>query len=542
MSPPVLSGRGLGWEAPTGRVILEDVDVEVPQGRTGLVGRNGAGKTVLLRLLAGELTPTRGQVVRQGTLAWLPQGRGLAPTGTVADGLGIADKLAALAQLDAGTYSDALLRQVGDDWDLAAQSRALLERLGLAWLSLDTPSETLSGGEQTRVALAACLLARPDFLLLDEPTNHLDQAARGRLYEVLTDWRGGLVVVSHDRGLLRCMDGIQELGPLGIRVYGVGYDAYQAQRETERRAAVRTHEAAQLAHKRAGQRTREQAERQARKNAAGKRARGTGSQPKILLNKWKEQAETTSAKGARNAEAALEATAQRVQDTQAEARQARGVVLTLPATRVATGQRVVEASDAGWVSPDGRFGLEGVDVDLRGPVRVALIGPNGSGKTTLVRLLQGGLVPTTGVVQRGPLRWATLDQHATGLDPELTLLQAARAAAPGVPQADVRWMLDRFLFTRHDVDRPVRVLSGGERMRAVLASLLVGDQAPQVLVLDEPTNNLDLDTLGRLVQALKAYEGALIVISHDLDFLAEVGVGQRLQLVRQGDRATVVAE
>jgi len=202
VSEPVLGGRDLAWEAPGGRVILDGIDVEIPLGRTGLVGRNGVGKTVLLRLLAGALTPTRGTVTRVGTLAWLPQGRGLDPRGTVADGLGVAAKLRALQALDSGTYDDALLQEVGDDWDLAERTRALLDRLGLAQLALDTPSATLSGGEQTRVALAACLLARPDHLLLDEPTNNLDLDTLARLVEALRGYEGALVVISHDPDFL----------------------------------------------------------------------------------------------------------------------------------------------------------------------------------------------------------------------------------------------------------------------------------------------------------------------------------------------------
>jgi ATPase subunit of ABC transporter with duplicated ATPase domains len=531
---PRLAAVGVGFTLPDGRPILDQVDLEVPAGRLGLVGRNGAGKSTLLRLLTGALRPTRGTIIREGRIAVLRQSTARSEDRTVAHLLGIAPTLAALRKLEKGEYSDALLATIGEGWDVEARAAALLDRLGLAHLDLDRPVAALSGGEARRLEVGRCMLEEPDVLLLDEPTNHLDIAARERLTAVLAGWDRGLVVVSHDRQLLEAMDHIAELRDGRAHLYGGSYSHYRECRDAEEAAAQRALARAETELDQARRRSRELAERQARRSARGARSRDTGSQPKMVLNKWKASSERTSARAAQQGAAAVAAREGALRAAQDRVSDGGSVRLDLSGTTVPSNKTVIEAHDLSWESPDGSFALGPLELVVQGPERIGIVGANGSGKSTLLQLLLGTREPTTGTVHRASLRWALLDQHARMLDPENSLLENLQGLCPQLPVSEARWWLDRFLFSRFEVDKPAGVLSGGERVRAALACLLAGPTPPQVLVLDEPTNDLDLDTLATVAEALEGYAGALLVVTHDPAFLDDIGADRRLRLVRDG--------
>lgn len=285
----------LAYTSADGRVLFQDVTLSFGRERTGLVGPNGSGKTTLVRLLAGELTPWSGRVRHMGAVAMLPQDFRPPAEAPLAAVLRIEERLAALGRMDAGTATPADFEAICDDWDLPERVAGVLSRFGLGHLPLDRPVGAVSGGEATRVALAGFRLGRPDFLLLDEPTNHLDVASREALYEFVEGWTGGLLCVSHDRALLRRMDRIVELSSLGVRVYGGNYDVYRARRDADDAAASRELRSARAALRKAERAARELRERQAHREAQGRRARARANMPKILLNGRKARAQSTSA-------------------------------------------------------------------------------------------------------------------------------------------------------------------------------------------------------------------------------------------------------
>jgi len=539
MSDAQLRVSELSFHWPDGTPVLDALSFVLGRSRTGLVAPNGAGKSTLLKLLAGELVPSAGHIEVQGTLAYLPQHVALERQATVAQALGIAERLRALEAILAGSANEADFDCVGGGWDLRERAAATLARLGLGEVPLDRPLASFSGGEAMWIALAAKLLQRPDVLLLDEPSNHLDRDARRRLHALLAEWPGCLLVASHDRELLAGMDQIAELRPSSLQLYGGGWDFYRDAAQTAQAAAeqrVRQLRGDVRRQRRDRQQAHERAERR-----AGNAARGLADAglPRIVAGNRERAAQVAAGK-------ADDVHAQRLGQAQAQLREAAqaldetaAVDFDLPATRV-PGDRVLFHGQGLQVRQGGRalFPPPGLSLTLRGPVRIALEGANGAGKTTLLQLLAGERQPEAGEVRRAPVRVAWLTQHLDLLDPARTVAGNLAAFAPALPASARAQLLARLQFRGARQALPVRALSGGERLRATLACVLHAEPAPQLLLLDEPTNNLDLAAITQLEQALQAYQGALVVVSHDREFLQALGLTRRLQLA--GGRLTEV--
>ncbi|WP_296169608.1 ABC-F family ATP-binding cassette domain-containing protein [uncultured Brevundimonas sp.] len=510
---------------PDGHTLFDNLSLALGRERTGLVGRNGVGKTTLLRLVVGLDDPVEGQVVRAGRVGWLPQGAAHSSE-TVAETLGVAEPLAVLNRVLEGCgMADDLDKA---NWDLEARIDEALAQVGLTGLDMDRCAETLSGGEQTRLRLAARLLDAPDLLALDEPTNHLDAEGRRLIGGVLERWSGGVLVVSHDRELLRRMDRIVELSSLGQRVYGGNYDLYAERKAAERAAAVQTLETATRDMDRAAREGRQALERKARRDRAGKVARAASSDPKILLDARAERAERSGGR----LELLVERQVSEANAARAEAEQAvervRELAISLPSSGLASDRTVAVLEDVAWQSPEGAPVPDGLSLRITGPERLAITGPNGAGKTTVLKMLAGAILPTRGSVSRA-VRTAWLDQDMALLRPDETVLDAWMRLNPVASRNEAHAALARFLFRNVAAQKRVDVLSGGERLRAALACV-IGLQPPQLLILDEPTNHLDLDSIRAVEAALICYDGALVVASHDTDFLEAMGITRTLDL------------
>jgi len=514
-------------KTPDGRSLFENLTLAFGAERTGLVGRNGVGKTSLLRLIAGDAVPADGAVSVRGAVAVLRQSLAPPPGATVAAVIGLARPLATLARIAEGLGSADDLAEA--DWTLEARLEAALADVGLPGLDPARPAASLSGGQLTRAALAGLLAQAPDLLLLDEPTNNLDADGRALIADVLGGWRGGAVVVSHDRALLRRMDRIVELTSLGVKVYGGDYDLYAERRAAEEAAAVRDLAEAQRGVARAAREAQGAAEKKARRDGAGRRFAAKGSEPRILLSAMAERAENSGGRETALAERAKAQAAAQLGEAEAKVERLRRLAFDLPPSGLAAGRTVLAFEDAGFAYPAGAPVVAGLSFRLVGPERVALAGPNGVGKTTVIRLAAGELQPTVGVVRAG-VRPALLDQQTAILRAEETLLEAWLRLNPGATRNDAHAALARFLFRNRDAEKRVAALSGGERLRAGLACVLSGEAPPQLLILDEPTNHLDLDSIGAVEAALRGYDGALLVVSHDRDFLGAIGIERDVRL------------
>ena len=566
---------------PDGTVALSDVSGAFGGGRTGLVGRNGSGKSTLLKLIAGALVPASGSISTAGRVDLLPQQLTLDTGRRVADLLGIAPVLDAVRAIERGDVDERHFDTVGDDWDVEARATAALAEVGLPDGALDRRVGELSGGEAVLAALVGVRLRGAEIALLDEPTNNLDRDARARVHELVRTWRGTLIVVSHDVALLEELDDTAELYEHELSVFGGPYSAWKAWLDTEQAAAVQAETAARQLLRRE-KRDRQQVESAiAMRNAHGKKLAAKKAAPKIVLGAMKRSAEVTAGKLRVEANEKVEAARAAVDTAGRRVRDDDTVHIDLPHPGVGTGRRIATIGDRerSWT--------------IQGPERVALVGPNGAGKTTLLERLVAsagardvpysvsvdaarvegadtagtagdaaspGLNSERGVAatavpfsgeegadpaEAGPdaasfrssvraeahtERIGYLSQRVDGLDEAASVLANVRAGAPGVGDVELRNRLARFLIRGDTVLRPVSALSGGERFRVALARLLLADPAPHLVVLDEPTNNLDLDTVDQLVDAVSGYRGAVLVVSHDDAFLQRIGPDLTLEL------------
>lgn len=518
MSPSVvLTNLGFSW--PDGSVALSGITAAFGPGRTGLVGANGSGKSTLLRLIAGHLKPAEGSIVTSGDVAYLPQTLTLATDATVADLLGISAAVAALRAIESGDTAEAHFDTVGEDWDIETRARAALDDLGLQAFALDRRVGDVSGGEAMLLAVTGLRLRRAEVTLLDEPTNNLDRDARAALQEGLAGWPGALMIVSHDVGLLDQMDNTAELYANSLTVFGGPYTAWRDQLAAEQAAAAQAARTAEQAVK-VEQRQRVEAEvKLARRNRAAKKAYAEKRVPKIVANGRKMAAQVSAGRLRGNHDDRIEAAQQAAEEAGARVREDEHIRVDLPDPGVPRSRVLAELP--GPADP----------VILQGPERVALIGPNGAGKTTFLEALLGSEALKTD-------RVGYLPQRMDGLDDDVSVLDTVAAAAPGAGPERIRGQLARFLLRGDTVYRTVGTLSGGERFRVALARLLLAEPPPQLVILDEPTNNLDLTSVEQVVDALRGYRGALLVVSHDDGFLRRLDLDRTLTMAGPG----VVAE
>ncbi|KQY58588.1 ABC transporter [Aeromicrobium sp. Root495] len=510
----------LHFSWPDGSDVLDDVSLDLGPGVHGLVGANGSGKSTLLRLLIGELQATGGSVDVVGVLAHLPQDPLLGSERTVADALGISTVRSALRAVEQGSTEPSDYDTVGDDWAVEDRAAVQLAGLGLGHLGLDRPLDAVSGGELVLLALAGRLLRRPDVLLLDEPTNNLDGPARERVLTALRSFGGTAVVASHDRVLLERVDDVLEVRDRKVRRFAGPYSAYEATVGLEQEAAERVVRDAQADVRKQKRELADTQVKLARRARTGARAEREKRVPKIIAHGRRMQAEVSAGRLRNEHEDKAREAQGRLDDAESAVRDDREIRLELPRTRVPAGRDVLVTH--GLVLD--RTGRR-VDLHVRGPERIGVVGRNGSGKTTLLETLVGRLAPASGSAGLS-VPCGYLPQRADLLDPTLDVVENVRRHAPETSVHEVRAQLARLLFRGDAPLRPAGTLSGGERLRANLACLLLGDV--QLLVLDEPTNNLDLVSVGHLAQALQSFEGALLVVSHDEHFLDDLRLDRRL--------------
>lgn len=499
---------------PTGDTLFGPLNLTLEPSLCALVGRNGSGKTRLLRLLAGLDEPASGHIERFGSHAWVAQQHVISPQTTLAELLGYDAIFAARKRIDSGDYQPDDLELLDGRWDVAERLSEAFINAQLPPFDPDKPAGELSGGERIRALLCGAFTAEADFMLLDEPTNHLDRQGRAWFFDQLHRFQGGVLVASHDRELLEQVPRILELSASGLRSYGGNYADYQTQRDAEQQAARAALEHAATERKRTRVRMQKEHDDSQRRSAKTLRTVDTLNIASFERVKYKGAAKERIGSWKKQHSEQNEALNAAVNKARERVEEDNPVMFTLPGSQIPEGKQVLVLEDL--VLP--HVPVPPLNLRMDGPMRVALKGPNGCGKSTLLKTLLGEIAPRSGTC-RVSVSCGYLDQHLSRLDLSQSVMTHLNLSHTPLEEGGLRTRLAQLQLGADKVTLPLAELSGGERLKAALACVLWRAEATQLLLLDEPTNHLDLASVQAIEAALAGFPGALLVVSHDEAFL-----------------------
>ncbi len=522
----------LAYLHPDKEILFSDISLSIQkQQKVALVGNNGSGKSTLLKIIAGELQPSGGQLKLDTRPYYIPQILGQYNHFTIAHALGVADKLQALQHILNGDVSEDNMAALEDDWTIEERTKEALAYWQLSGLEPDQLVGSLSGGQKTKLFLAGISIHRPDCILMDEPGNHLDRESRELLYNFIRDTNATLLIVSHDRTLLNLLDTTCELSKKGIAIYGGNYDFYTAQKQVALEALHQDLQNKEKSLRKAKEKERETMERRQKQDAKGRQKQEKAGTARIMMNTLRNNAEKSTAKTKATHAGKIEGIAKDLQELRSELPDVDKIKLGFDDSGLHQGKILFTATGINFHYNNRLLWKENIDLEIRSGERISLQGSNGSGKTTLIKIISGELEPSTGSVYRSNNRIACIDQDYSLISHQLKVYeQAQQFNNAGLQEHEVKIRLNRFLFGREDWDKSCSALSGGERMRLALCCLTLSQEAPDILVMDEPTNNLDIRNTDILLNAVKDYRGTLILVSHDAYFSAEVGTGKIIRL------------
>ena len=499
--------------------------------KIALTGKNGSGKSTLLKIIAGELSLSSGQIMAEAKPYYVPQVFGQYNHLTIVQALRIENKLKALQEILKGNVTEANYASLDDDWTIEDRCSDALEYWQLTDLHLSQKMETLSGGQKMKVFLAGISIHEPQFVLLDEPGNHLDLSGRQLLYDFIQSAKNTLMVVSHDRKLLNLFNTVCELSKRGITVYGGNYDFYTEQKQLENNALNQDLQSTEKALRKAREKERETLERQQKLNARGKKKQEKAGVARIMMNTLKNSAENSTSKMKSVHAEKIDGISRELQDLRSALPEIDKMKFGFDDSDLHKGKILFTAESINFSYSTRPLWTENLVCQITSGERIALKGNNGSGKTTLINLVLGNLEPKTGTVYRAISKPVYIDQDYSLIDNKVTVYeQAQRFNTRALQQHEIKILLTRFLFTKDDWDKSCSTLSGGEKMRLMLCCLSVSNQSPDMIILDEPTNNLDIQNIEILTKAINEYQGTLIVVSHDETFLEQANIKCIIQL------------
>ena len=557
-----ISIQQISYIHPDKEVLFSDLNFAISKGqKLGLVGNNGCGKSTLMQIIAGQLSPSSGVIVRPDDLYYIPQHFGQYNSLTIAQALHIDSKQKALHAILEGDASTENFTLLDDDWNIEERSIAALDSWGIGQFPLSYPLHLLSGGEKTRVFLAGMDIHTPSVILMDEPTNHLDSSGRQRLYDWVEKWRSTLLVVSHDRTLLNLLPEICELEKHQITYYGGNYEFYKEQKALMQEALQQRIEEKEKALRAARKVARETAERRDKQNVRGEKANIKKGVPRIVLNALQGKSEKSTSK----LNGVHQEKAEKLTD---ERNQLRGSLSPTAALKtdfnsssLHNGKTLVTAKNINFgyypnqndndsqnendnPSENNTFDSSNsnnlpaqllwqapISFQLKSGDRLRIEGTNGSGKTTLLKIITGQLEPQEGTLTRADFSYVYLNQEYSIIDDRNSILEQAYAFnSRNLPEHKIKIILNRYLFPASEWDKSCRKLSGGEKMRLAFCCLMISNNTPDMFILDEPTNNLDIQSIEIITATIKNYAGTVIAISHDNYFIREIGIDQRIVL------------
>jgi len=524
--------QNISYTHPNKEVLFNNLNLTVnKQEKTALIGNNGAGKSTLLKIIAKEVQPSSGQLIVDAEPYFVPQIFGQFNHLTIAQALRIEDKLNALTEILNGNATEENFNALNDDWTIEDRCKEALDYWQLHNLDLSQKMESLSGGQKTKVFLAGISIHQPELILLDEPSNHLDVLGRQLLYDFIQSTKSTLIVVSHDRKLLNLLDSVCELSAQGIKAYGGNYDFYSEQKQIENSALNQDIQSKEKALRKAKEKERETLERQQKLDSRGKGKQEKSGVSRIMMNTLRNNAENSTSK-------MKSVHAEKIGGISQELQELRSVLPNLDKMKFGFSTSALHKGKILFTATDVNFSYDlkllwkdNLNFQITSGERIALKGQNGSGKTTLIQLILGNLKPQTGTIYKAESKSIYIDQDYSLLDNKWTVYeQAQQFNTSGLQEHDIKIRLNRFLFTKEYWDKFCGTLSGGERMRLLLCCLTINPQSPDIIILDEPTNNLDIQNVEILTSAINEYQGTLIVISHDTTFLEQMDIERTIEL------------
>ncbi|PSL18571.1 ABC-F family ATP-binding cassette domain-containing protein [Chitinophaga ginsengisoli] len=517
--------RSLSYIHPDNAELFQDLNLILNDGdKAALVGINGAGKSTLLRIISGKLQPTAGEIISAEQPWYVPQHLGDYDTWSVARALGAEAKLKALQAILAGDTDLQHFTVLEDNWDIENKVKQALEKWGLIHLHESRLLGSLSGGQKTRVFLAAMEMNSPALILLDEPSNHLDRRTRMKLYHMIMQSKSTMLIVSHDRSLLNLMNKILELNEKGIEVFGGNFDFYQSKKMEKVHALHASLNAQSKALRESEKKAKDMGGLRAQQELKGRSVGLSNSIPRIIAGGLKNKAERSTARMLNAHEEKIASLRHIIEATKAQIEEYELLKFNIKAPERTPGELLIEMVDVNFKYNENTL-WHNLNFQIKSGERVQIEGDNGSGKTTLLKMITRELQPFTGSYNSTGFSYFYLDQDYSAIDPTLSIYQQIESYNKyGLEEGELKQLLISSQFNPEYFDRKCAGLSGGEKMKLSLSCMLISNQAPDVLILDEPTNNLDVQSLGVLTFAVKNFEGTLLVISHDEYFINEIGI------------------
>lgn len=524
--------QNISYTHPNKDLLFSNISLTVNNhNKIALIGNNGTGKSTLLKIIAGELQSSAGQISIHAEPYYVPQIFGQFNGLTIAQALRVDNKLNALKGILAGNTSEENFLELNNDWTIEDRCNEALNYWQITGTDLQQKMETLSGGQKTKVFLAGISIHQPELLLLDEPGNHLDMPGRQLLYDFIRSTKSTLIVVSHDRKLLNLFNTVCELGKHGIKTYGGNYRFYTEQKQIESNALNLDIQNKEKALRKAKEKEQQTLERQQKLDNRGKRKQEKAGVARIMMNTLRNNAENSTSKLKNVHTEKTGSILQELQELRSSLPGIDKMKFGFDNSVLHRGRTLFRVAGINFGYTSGFLWKEDLSFRITSGERIAVKGINGSGKTTLVKLISGNIEPQTGSVFRAGSKPVYIDQDYSLIDNKLSVYeQAQQFNTPALPEHEIKTRLTRFLFTREDWDKPCGVLSGGERMRLMICCLSINSQSPDIIILDEPTNNLDIQNTEILTAAINEYQGTLIVISHDETFLEQINISRQIEL------------
>jgi len=524
--------QNISYIHPNKDLLFDNINLAVNNhDKIALIGNNGSGKSTLLKIIASELQLSGGQLSVDTKPYYVPQIFGQYNHLTVAQALRIENKVNALKEILNGNVTEENYTFLDDDWTIEDRCNNALDYWQLKDLDLSKKMETLSGGQKTKVFLAGISIHEPELVLLDEPSNHLDISGRQLLYDFIQSTQSTLIAVSHDRKLLNLLNTVCELSKRGITVYGGNYDFYTEQKQIESNALNQELQSKEKALRKAKEKERETLERQQKLDSRGKKKQEKAGVARIMMNTLRNNAENSTSKMKSVHTEKIGSVSQELQELRSSLPDIDKMKFGFDNSALHKGKILFTANDLNFSYDTQPLWTENLNFKITSGERIALKGKNGSGKTTLIKLILGNIEPQTGTVYRADNKSVYIDQDYSLIDDKLKVYeQAEQFNTSALQEHEIKIRLNRFLFTKEDWDKSCNALSGGEKMRLMLCCLTINNQSPDIIILDEPTNNLVIQNIEILTRAINEYRGTLIVVSHDETFLEQTNIERTIQL------------